>query len=275
MKRFALLLVAGCLSASTFAIYPNTGTDSSFTFVGRVGSGGGWGGSGTIISPYEVLTAKHVGGTTFYLDGNLANPYTATSRIEHTTGDLAILHFDTPLPYYSAPIYTDMIGKTATMVGFGYSANARNNGTGYNIDWSSAGVRRSGANKIEYRETTYLSPSISASVSIQYILDKQGTSDWVPGEAGVLFGDSGGGWFIQDAGQWRLVGVNSYIFDATGNGTDVNYNTFCDFGDGGAAVDLNQYRDWIKANTTPVPEPASMVALGLGLAGLVAKRRRR
>lgn len=275
MRRTGLLAGLIALGSTTaFAVFPNNGVDTTFKFVGQVGPTNGTNGSGTVISPNHVITAKHVGGMRFYFRNNgvdISGFADAVERIEHPTADLAILRFNTDLGDYIRPYYDEVVAMT-TIVGFGLTATPRANGTGYDLVANSGQIRRSTVNMIDARQTVDLGPGITSSTSILYDLDgPTGNGSMggaaIAGEGGQLFGDSGGAWLRNIDGGWRIVGVTSFIFDNNGNG-----NTL-DWGDGGGAAELFTYRDWVEQHA-PVPEPATMAAMALGLAALARRRRK-
>ena len=254
--------------------------------IGQVGGTNFTSGSGTVISPQHVLTAKHVGGTRFWMrdDGqNISGFVDSISRLNHSVADLAILEFapNTFSDWYR-PIYADQIGTTATMVGFGLTANLRANGTGYNVVNNSGSIRRWTVNVADNRRSVNLGGGITDSVSLEYDLDgapgapgdrnTYGSGDPISGEGGILSGDSGGAWLVPQGPTWGLIGVNSFILDVDGVGGGLN--NFLDWGDGGGAVDVNEYSSWIETNA-PIPEPASLAILSLGIAALALRRRRR
>jgi hypothetical protein len=115
-----------------------------------------------------------------------------------------------------------------------------------------------------------------------YDLDFGPPGQWPPavGEAHLFFGDSGGPSFqgvdlngdgdIDDPGEWILVGVHS----AAQLDTD-NNSWWADAGYLSVDVSVGFYLNWIEQTCDMVPEPASVIALAVGLMGLAYGRRRR
>ncbi len=148
---------------------------------------------------------------------------------------------------------TDLAGMTSLFAGYGY------HGVGNNPNLSFDGVRRAAYNTIDghvnfgtnqdFWQTTFQTPTQSG------VLPLEGTT------AG---GDSGGGFFVNDGGTWRLAGCTSW-------GTEANSS----YGDLAYFTTLHTNIDWISQTSgiQAVPEPGT-IALGLGIAGLIARRRK-
>jgi hypothetical protein len=259
---FAVVFTA----AASQAIIPDV-SGAEFINVGTVQASSV--GTGTVISPFDVLTARHLGtsGATFTLNGTT---YTPIAQFVHPTNDLMILRFETPFANWYDPFYGDVLGQEAAVVGFGLTGTLRPDNSGYDITPNSGGVRRAGRNVFSARQTvSYLGMTVP---SLLYDLDGNGIDFFgdggpIQGEASLVSGDSGGAWLVQIGGVWRIVGVSAFVADFNNNGR------FHDFGDGGGAVELRLEENWIRANT--VPEPGTMIALVAGVAALAVRRRRR
>jgi hypothetical protein len=286
MRRSAFAFATAIISAPAWAIYginTNTGSsDSTFTWVGSAN-----GGSGVVIDSHWVLTARHLPGNTFVLNGT---NYTADFTVNNPDADLQLMHFTTTFGGSYALYSGSVIGQSVTMVGLGNSGSLRADGLGY-TDQGGGGIRRTATNVIgdtqviDYSPdgvTTWHTPSLlnDLDAASGNTLPSPWNRDWFgdgfasSNEGGLMAGDSGGGWFINVGGNWQLAGISNYIFwDDT---VFPNESHFFEFGvSGNSAADLTNtsLHNWIVG--TVVPEPASTTALGLGLVAILAKRRRR
>lgn len=273
--RIGFAIQFGVLAAGAHAIYGHNQLDASvFDWVGN---------SGTVISPHFVVTARHVGGMGFSLNGT---NYTAVQRYDHPTADIALLRFETPFTKYSLPYFGNVLGQVATFVGFGTTATLRTTGehawTGY--DAGGGGTRRAVTNRIEAivpdvdiagAFTTVLAADLDyhdPRTPIANQVDTIGGGGAVEHEGGILGGDSGSATLLQVNGQWRSIGVNVAVSSFVG--PNLPGSEFSDFGDVFVSTSLAAYEGWIT-DIAPetVPEPATMAALGLG--SLILMRRRK
>lgn len=286
-RFFAAVAFASGLAAIGAASYGRntnpSSADTTFTTVGLIG-----GGSGTVIAPNWVLTARHVSGN-INLNGTT---YVHDARYEHPTSDLALLHYNTPFSEWTPLITSSALGMETTIVGFGHSANPRANNTGYN--WvDSFGTRRTVTNTIGLSLQLTVSYGFGDLTFQNYLadLDSHSTAtpapynrDWfgdggaTANEGNVGGGDSGGAWMVNQGGQWRIAGVTTIAIsaDPLPPGATENSNTvYFAFGvSGSGAADLWDpvNRNWI--NNTMVPEPGTIAVVGIGFAALLRRRRK-
>ncbi len=268
------------------ADYINFG--NQFEAVGQV-SGGALG-SGVLVAPTYVLTARHLNlnSDTFTINGQdytvaeIIQPggYNSTTR----ANDIMLLRLNqavagvTPMSIISQGD-TSYIGQEVIFAGTGQT------GTGITGDGGAYGTRRAGTNVADvlssnptvqtfisnYNETSFLA-DFDNNTSGENTLNNApflfGSSQ-VPTslEGSVGQGDSGGAAIYEiSPGNYTIVGIGSTEFILSGN-------------DGGQYGNLSSYTrvdlfsDWIAAN---IPEPGQ-VPLGLGAAalGLTLITRRR
>jgi hypothetical protein len=263
--------------AAAFGVYPDSGPDTTFTWVGTVN-----GASGVVIAPNWVITAQHVGGNSFTVNGTT---YNADATYDAPTYDLHLMHFGNTFGGYYPLFNGDPLLQNVTLVGFGQTGTARADGTGF-LNAGGGGTRRAATNRIGLLQNLdyngWSTPCVIAdldapagnNLSAPYNRDWFGDGGATANEGGLLGGDSGGGWFINVAGQWQVVGVSNYIFYDDSVAPPGDPDPYLAYGiSASSAANLTDagVRDWVR---TTVPEPASTAAIAAGIAGLLMRRRR-
>lgn len=180
-----------------------------------------------------------------------------------------------PMPLHTSDLGTEWYEDDLTLVGYGITGDAQDN----------AGTKR----------TTSL-PVYTLDSDFVYAVDDD------PEGSNACSGDSGGAALRQDQGGWELVGVLSFVFsfhapDTSCIGGGVGATRMDVFGDwvaeeaglgegtqdgGGGVVDGggsggggdNPFIDGPSSGCAVLPAPVGLVGLGLGLFGLVSRRRR-
>ena len=205
----------------------------------------------------KATTVDYGLGITFHLSSS-TQTWTASAFYPHPsfTGfanptvrhDLALLYFADPLPQQSgyALLGADLgIGTGVTLAGYGRSGYGS---YGYTTN-SNLTDRRTGENRIDSLEAGPDAPPAVFRYSFSDPMD--------PGSLGndresiIGPGDSGGPLLVQENGQWRVAGVNTFTEGYGGR-----------FGDTGGGVLIDPYADWIY-QTTGIPEVSTLGILML------------
>jgi hypothetical protein len=231
---------------------------------------GDWGAFlGTPIGPHHFVTAKHVGGAVgdvFVLAGI---GYRTIASFDDPETDLRIWQVQGPLPA-QASLYdrSDELGQSLVVFGRGtqrgdavmVQTTAGPELRGWH--WGGAdGRRRWGQNVVESindGDTLETGDSPEQPTAVGQLLRASFDAGGAPNEAHLSGGDSGGGVFIQDEGNWKLAGIN-YAVDGSYNLTDL--------GPGFAAAIFDQRGlyagkegDWTVIADAGSPQPGAFYA---------------
>lgn len=281
------------------------------------------------ISPNWALQAQHTTGGNQL--GNLITlngvEHTIVESVQYPGSDLALVRVDNPFATW-APMYdgSDEQGRETMVIGRGFNVKDQpiislgGHDVGHtlkNADEDGDHVLAWGRNAVAETKIINVGGVIGDTLYMTY--DKPKLDDGSPNpnsvggeEATAGFGDSGGGIFIQQGGQWRLAGViwaidAGIFYDETAGGPYLGAisdyrDMWVDNGKGGReyvdgpdpigagfyATRVSTYRDFIDTTTkqtrgigaTVVPEAGTglLAVLGVGCLALgttLARRRAR
>lgn len=273
---------------------PNT-TTSAWSGVGAVVVNGGTY-SGVVVAPRFVLTAAHVSGgqpaaVQFVLNfgGSQTHVIQAQAITRYPTqsfpyDDLALIELSAAVPAGVAiyPLAREPLtsAQQITLVGYGGSGNGN---VGVSVN-SSPAVKRVGGNVIDVVETTL---DTSGRSSLFYLYDFDGpTGNGAFGgptrgnaiETLVAGGDSGSPAFLGSAGNYRLVGINTFVLNPVAG--EPNHQRFGMAG-GGMLLTRPEFLSWIDATTgytggsVDIPTlPEWALVCAMLLFGMIALRSR-
>ncbi len=314
LKFLTLIAAAMPASAiTTFLNNPNDpiylANDIFYNGVARLSisipSVGSFGCTGSLLNgATAMITAAHcvtnsagtlVGGTSVSADFGGAGTATSSSILVFpgynratNFGDLALVFLGSPmLGVNTYDLYRDTneAGQIADIVGFGrFGAGS----TGHTS--SGDGTRRHGSNLVDYVSTNGGSPASGAAATMLAFDFDNGTttnnafatfsaaySDLGVAnnkEVGTAPGDSGGPTFLTN----RIAGITSFgaCFGAGACAIppDIDAALNSSFGEMFFNTRVSSFSTWIDAQLGETPEPATAALLGLGLALIVANRKR-
>lgn len=226
---------------------------------------------GTSASEFEFL----VGGNSYAGDAIFTAPtYTNFDDSLAKGDDLALLRLSSTVADVTpATLYTgsDELGHAGTHVGYGKT------GTGLTGATEPAGAKRAAENVVDTFGSDFT--SVWGDQLVDDFDNPDNASDSSTGDDSPLNlegliapGDSGGGLYIDFGLGSELVGVHSFTGAIDGEANS-------DYGDLSGSTRVSKYASWIDttiaANSTAVPEPCSLAAMGVGTLMLVGLRRRR
>ncbi|WP_448555287.1 trypsin-like serine protease [Thalassotalea montiporae] len=285
--------------------YLDLAQNAQFDPVGRMffnNSQGSFICSGTLISDQFVLTAAHclddsqTSDVTFDVGGNRYNG--ERWRVHQNWDplgslfdgwDIALLKLDSIVNNVTAAnLYTgnSEIGQVGTHVGFGAS------GDGLTGSVLPPGNKRAGLNEIDefnlageghdrilwndFDAPLGIDPTLSPLLlqDQEYLENPIAAFGRVSGTALDLEyiiggGDSGGGYFLEENGQWFVAGVHSF-------GASIDAATDDTYGDFSGSTRVSSFVDWIgrTQQSLAIPEPNTVMLLALSLFGLSRIRQK-
>ncbi|MEO6435392.1 MAG: PEP-CTERM sorting domain-containing protein [Tepidisphaeraceae bacterium] len=222
--RMAQGVILSRTSTRNTAAPTGTNANSGWQYQGH------WAGGflGTAIHKNYFITAEHLGGgvgAAIYYQGK---NYTTTAAWGDPSSDLKIYKISGAFPSW-APIYTGSseVGKKAIVIGRGTprGSEVKKGTTLKGWKWGAHDkVRNWGENNIA---TSLSDPTYGP--LLKFTFNRQGTSGALYNEATLSTGDSGGGLFINDAGKWKLAGINYLVdnpFSLTGSDAGFSASIF-------------------------------------------------
>lgn len=269
-----------------------TAHGAQFAAVGKVG-----GASGVLIAPNWVLTAGHVapanftvGGQTYSVAESIKHPQFLANGNDINYGfDIALIRLSAnvvgvaPIPIYQG---TNELGATISMVGYGAT------GVGSTGIAANPGTLRGGTNAVDgfYSFDNGPSGQIGAvngvlltdfdaptSFDATGRFNTLGTPATTSLEYHLASGDSGGGAFLFEGGQWYVAGIHSFV-DSQRNWTGKPGDSTLLFGYGAVSgmTRVSSFQSFIQTHAG-IPEPSSLALCGLIAASAMplARRRRR
>ncbi|HDZ21693.1 hypothetical protein LCGC14_0698180 [marine sediment metagenome] len=235
----AMAVVEGETDTSPFTQSGGDWEGMNWDYVGSVNVG-----SAVAVGRRFMLTNRHfttLPGHTVTVEGV---DYTVEEAIDAPAflgelPDLRLLKLTTPLPgYYS--LYDGVFdgpNKDLIVVGTGYSGTINEIDSTWTWSTSTSREKRWGTN--EFTKFVWKTSGDLKSFVIQVDFNFGDTAF----EAGIAAGDSGGGYFFKDGGEWKLAALPAYVGNLSGSWPPYNISY---------GITMFLYADWIR-ETAVIP----------------------
>lgn len=276
----AVILAGGLGTQNTTA----PGDDFGFGNVGTVNQA-----SGVYLGNGWVLTAYHVVIDFVFLNANFGgtsytgNPSTAVrlQNADNSPTDLALFRLTTmpPLPEVTLSLTTPVITSSLIMMGNGRNRDATEThwdvatlpnpdvwtetlgpGDELGYKWAGGNTLRWGTNNQASLLPSEINYGLGDVTTFRTNFSNSGGS-----EAQAAIGDSGGGVFFKNGGEWELAGIMLAV-----NGLNGQPNETAVYGNETFSADIATYQAQIL---NIIPEPTSAMLLVIGAGALLRRRR--
>ena len=244
-KNLAATLIFGALTITANAIVPGIVTNQ-WPWIAKIGPMPGDFNTGcAAIGDHWIVTARHVvaGSTQMQVHFDDGTHVLSSAIYQHPTDDVALVEFSQSLPgWYEVHWDAPANGSLMEVIGYGW------NGTFSAGTWSwngPYGTKRRGRNTKSQTFTGDVGGGImgtfmladfdSGQAGHNVFNDNTGVTD----ECTLAPFDSGTGAMIQQAGVWKVAGVNSWVGAVGGGPQPPQYGSI--FG----VVQLSAYRSWV------------------------------